>query len=126
MFTIRSSHIDAFLPQGEAFIPWAMKHLREEHEEVTQELSDQVLEKRVITGVKRAQKYGLESPTARLAFIGLMFEVAPNFDEHPAIAEILNDTSLPEMTRIDDLTEKVSFVQWKEAEKNSNPNVWNA
>jgi hypothetical protein len=45
-----------------------------------------------------------------------MFEVAPTFDEQPAIARVLEDESLPPDRRMEALWDRTTDEDWEEAE----------
>ncbi|MBK7891309.1 MAG: DUF4123 domain-containing protein [Bdellovibrionales bacterium] len=90
-------------------------HLRSHHSRVVQHLSREQLEKRVEVAVMRARRYGFQSVSDLAGFAALMFELAPNFDEHPSFKKVLTDRdTLPEM-KLRRLSQTISENDWKEA-----------
>ena len=53
-----------------------------------------------------------------------MFQIAPNFDEHPRINEVLADEQVPPDARIDLLSECTLERDWEEAEDGRDENAW--
>lgn len=90
-------------------------HLRGHHSRVVQHLSREQLEKRVEVAVMRARRYGFQSVSDLAGFAALMFELAPNFDEHPSFKRVLTDRdTVPEM-KLRRLSQTISENDWKEA-----------
>ena len=92
LFNVRPAHMAAFQPEAErAFEQGLVAHLRKHHTEIVEEIPDAALTLMVRSGIKKARQYGLETEANIGAFVGLMFEIAPNFDTHPYIYNILMD-----------------------------------
>lgn len=90
-------------------------HLRGHHSRVVQHLSREQLEKRIEVAVMRARRYGFQSVSDLAGFAALMFELAPNFDEHPSFKRVLTDRdTVPEM-KLRRLSQTISESDWKEA-----------
>jgi hypothetical protein len=53
-----------------------------------------------------------------------MFEIAPNFDEHPAIQRVLGDKLIPADKRFDLLFEIVPDEAWDGVEENYDADAW--
>lgn len=122
---IRKEQMEAFEPQAEAaFVDRVVMHLREEHAEAVGRLPDDVLQEMINNGLARGRKYGLSWESSLTAFVALMFEIAPNFDEHPRIQQVLRDESVPPDSRIDMLLERISDQDWEEAERRYDANAW--
>lgn len=75
-------------------------HIAEENPEAFADLDDALVQSRIRTGIRRARKHGLDTDGAAVAFVTLMFLVAPDFDRHPAIRAALSDQRLPADERI--------------------------
>ena len=82
------------------------------------------LEAMVEIGIERAKSHGLELAEDLAAFVGLMFEVAPNFDEEEEIKAALEDTNLVPSDRLAQLWERTSDEAWEGAEKSFQAEVW--
>ncbi|MDQ3684472.1 MAG: hypothetical protein M3430_02560 [Acidobacteriota bacterium] len=125
MLKIRPEQIEVFQPQAEvAFIERLMAHLRQEHASVVGRLPDDVLKDMVESGLTRARQYGLTWESNLTAFVALMFEVAPNFDEHPLIQRILTDENVPPDDRIDVLIERTTEQNWEAAKEGYDADAW--
>ena len=55
----------------------------------------------VRTSLEQARTYGISWQSKLVASIVLMFAVAPNFDKHPRVQQILLDEKIPPNERID-------------------------
>lgn len=75
-------------------------HIAEEHPEAFADLDDTLVQSRIRLGIRHARKYGLDTDGAAVAFVTLMFLVAPDFDRHPPIKAALSDKRLPADERI--------------------------
>ena len=82
------------------------------------------LEAMVEIGIERAKSHGLELAEDLAAFVALMFEVAPNFDEEEEIKAALEDTNLVPSDRLAQLWERTSDEAWEGAEKSFQAEVW--
>lgn len=90
-------------------------HLRNHHAKVIQHLDRTLLEKRVVVTVERGRRYGFQTISDLAGFSALMFELAPNFDEHPSFRRILLDPeTLPEL-KLRRLSQQISEKDWREA-----------
>lgn len=90
-------------------------HLRNHHAKVIQHLERDVLELRVEITVERGRRYGFQTISDLAGFSALMFELAPNFDEHPSFQRILTDPeTLPEL-KLRRLSQQISERDWREA-----------
>jgi hypothetical protein len=132
---IRPEQIEAFARQAdEDFIGRIEEHLMEEDAETIvrlhqhtcalEELSRETLRRMIRNGIDRARSYGFTWEATLFAFVWLMFEVAPNFDDHPLIRRILEGAVQPEDRRIDLLWEQISEESWEAAESNYDPTAW--
>jgi hypothetical protein len=65
--------------------------------------------------IARAVRYDLTWDTSITAFVAIMFAVAPNFDEQPAIRAVMNDERVPPNLRIDALWDRTTDDDWEEA-----------
>ncbi len=125
LFKIRPGHIEAFEPLIEQnFFARVSDHLRKYHAPAVENLSDDSLLRCVAIGVTRGRKYGLTSESALAGFVGLMFEFAPNFDEHFPFQQVLRDSRIPQDKRLDVLVDNSSEGDWDEVERRSDLNAW--
>lgn len=125
MPVLRKQHKEAFARAGEdGFVQRTVAHLREHHPDAVSGLDDKELERRVRIGLARGRAHGLEQQNHLTQFVALMFEIAPNFDRHPAVAPILADQAQPAEQRMEKLRTGVAARQWMEARNAADPGVW--
>lgn len=135
MLRIRSEQIEAFQPVADAqFVRRIVEHLRNKQATLVVRLtsgptlifrlSDARLHKMVEDGVVRARAYGLTWESSLTGFVVLMFKVAPNFDQHPAINRALTDTLVAPDERIKRLLEVTTSSDWWEAKERYDPAAW--
>ncbi len=101
----------------EAYARDLARYVREEHAEAVADLPDEELFRRVTIGIDRAERHGLTWDSAVSAFVAIMFEVSPTFDEVPAIAAVLADERVAPDMRLDALWDRTSDEDWDEAER---------
>ena len=85
----------------DAFILRTMDAIREDHP--TSRETDDMRRGYVKVGFNRARRHGLTSDEDLMTYVLLMYRINPNFDQHPRIAAMLADTSLPPSERWDRL-----------------------
>lgn len=99
-------------------------HLRGSHAKSVQFLNTETLHSRIAMGLDRARKYNLISVSDMVGFISLMFEVAPNFDDHPAVREALEDSAAPPLAKMQYLSSRVPESVWQEVLLNFDRKFW--
>lgn len=125
MVTIRRDQIAMFDQHAEAqFINRLMDFLRQTQPTAGPPVSDETLRKMTENGVRRARSHGLDWESSIAAFVSLMFQIAPNFDEHPAFRAVLEDPSLPANQRLLHLDQRVPPSAYVEAAQNYNMGAW--
>jgi hypothetical protein len=102
-----------------AFVREVARHLREEHPEACAGLPDAELTRRAGVGIARARSHDLTWEASITAFVAIMFEVAPTFDEQPAIRRVLGDRRVSPDLRIDALWDRTTDEDWDEAERHA-------
>lgn len=111
---IPPDQFEQMLQQDEdAFILRTMDAIREEHP--TSRETDDMRRGYVKVGFKRARRHGLTSDEDLMTYVLLMYRINPNFDQHPQIAAMLADTSLPPSERWDRLFGDEFDDAWFEA-----------
>ncbi len=99
-------------------------HLRSYHSKVVQYIDKEVLHERIIHGLKCARQYQLATISDLAGFVALMFELAPNFDQHPSFAAVLSDTNLAPEQKMRRLSQVITDREWQEALKLHGKDVW--
>lgn len=90
-------------------------HLRNHHPKSVQFLPKEVLEERVELAIAKGRGYSLGTVADLAGFAALMFELAPNFDEHPSFRNVLLDPSVPGEAKMRRLSQVISDEEWREA-----------
>lgn len=90
-------------------------HLRNHHARVVQFISRDVLEDRIRYAIRRARQYSLGTISDLAGYTALMFELAPNFDQHPSFRRVLQDPSVPPEAKMRRLSQVISDREWEEA-----------
>lgn len=126
MLVIRQEQIDTLtMGSEEEFVEFLVGHVKEEDPELEKEYDDDTLREMVRGGIKRAKSHELSTKEDLTAFVSVMFEVAPNFDEQSEIKAVLDDQSTPPNERFEKLwTPLVSEESWEEAKENYDEKAW--
>ena len=125
MLEIRKEQSDAFLLNDEEkLVEFIIEHLQEESPELIDRIPADGLQEMVQNGLVRASSHGLRSLENLTAFVSVMFEIAPNFDEQPEIKRMLCDPTFSPEERFDLIFDKVSEKAWEEAEQRYDHEAW--
>lgn len=99
-------------------------HLRNHHSRPVQFLDRGHLEARLRVAIRQARHYGLGTISDLAGFAALMFELAPNFDEHPSFKRVLEDPSIKSDTKMRRLSQVISDQEWSQAAALYDRNYW--
>lgn len=99
-------------------------HLRNHHAKSVQFVDKPTLEIRVGFAIEKARRYGLGTISDLAGFAALMFELAPNFDEHPSFRRVLEDPTLPPDAKMRKLSHTISDREWNEAMRLYDRSFW--
>lgn len=99
-------------------------HMRNHHSRPVQFLDRPGLEARLQIAIHQARRYGLGTISDLASFAALMFELAPNFDQHPSFKRILEDQSIMVEVKMKKLSSAMSDVEWNEAAASYDRNYW--
>jgi len=135
MLKIRSEQIEAFQPvSDQQFARRVVDQLRSKHPEIIVRLLpgptlvNRIPEDRLLImveqGIERARSYGLTWESSITGFVVLMFRVAPNFDQQPAINRVLTDQQFAGDARIQKLVELTNTTDWWQAKERYDPGAW--
>lgn len=85
---ILASQFDHLLQQDpQAYVERTLAVVRQNHPTYRQ--SDDMLRDSIRAGIKRARAHGITTDQMVMEYVLIMFETAPNFDQHPKIARTL-------------------------------------
>ena len=125
MLVIREKQIQHFIAEDEpTLIRLIRQIIREANPERVSGYSDQLLDAMIKIGVDRAKSRELTLAEDIAAFVGVMFEVAPNFDKQKDIEIIFKDTLFSPTDRFKQLWNRVPDAAWIEAETNYDAKIW--
>ncbi len=99
-------------------------HLRSYHSKVVQFIGKEVLYDRIEIGLKRARSYHLATISDLAGFVALMFELSPNFDEHPSFAKIFLDPEVQPEGKMRRLSHAITDREWQEASRLYAKGIW--
>jgi hypothetical protein len=127
LFPLRPEHVEALRrPADEALAREIMEFIGQLRPAVVANLPKDVFMKRVLVGIDRARQYKFSRKSSVASFVTLMFDVAPNFDEQPAIKAVLTDPRYTPDARMDMLIGRTRAEHWDEAECRADAKVWAA
>jgi hypothetical protein len=125
MLIIRDEQIQHFIAADEEQLVEAISEaLRIFNEERVAGYDDAKLGEMVKIGIERAKSHQLTRGQDIAAFVAVMFEVAPKFDEQEQIKMVLSDATFPPDERFYQLFERVSEDAWLEAETFYEDTFW--
>lgn len=125
MLVIRREQLDAFIAADDKeLVGLVAAALKTANPLRTLNYNPELLRGMISTGIERARSHGLTRPEDIAAFVAVMFEIAPNFDEQRDIKAILNDANFSPADRFYQLFERASDDAWLEAEKRYDELVW--
>lgn len=99
-------------------------HMRNHHSRPVQFLGRNELEARVQIAIQRARGYGLGTISDLAGYAALMFELAPNFDQHPSFRRVLEDHTIESATKMRKLSQVISDAEWNEAAASYDRHYW--
>lgn len=78
---------ESVLLYGRRMVDFVANHLRRNKPDVVRGMAPEAFEGLVSVALARARGHGFKTPSDLSVFAVLMFDVAPNFDEHPSVRE---------------------------------------
>jgi hypothetical protein len=99
-------------------------HLRNHHAKSVQYLEAADLQQRVRFAISKARRYSLSTIADLAGFSALMFELAPNFDEHPSFKGVLEDMELAPDLKMRRLAQVITDKEWSEAQRHYDRGFW--
>ncbi len=125
MLVIRKEQIQHFIAKDEQQLSEVIAAaVREACADRVEPYDDKELAKMAKIGIERARKHGLDKAEDLAAFVAVMFEVAPRFDEQPDIRAVLSEPNFAPAARFYNLFERIQEPSWQEAEKRYDDTFW--
>ena len=134
---IRSRQMEVFESAAEEdFVRRLTEHLLENYaksvvrlpdqESAVIDLSKETLDLLVRRSIERARRYDLSFESSISAFSAVMFDVAPNFDDHSVSKLCLNDENVEPNARLNELLKLLTDKQWEKIRTDYDVNNWTA
>jgi hypothetical protein len=98
--------------------------LQDNHADKWESIEPKERKLRVRAGMLRAERHGLTHPNDVLAYVMLMFEVAPDFDQRPRIRQLLEWSAQFTQGRITAVMDHTTPDDWVEAREKTHPEAW--
>jgi hypothetical protein len=113
---IRQNQFDRLLQQDpQVFEAKILQQVRQSHPTYRQ--TDAMLRDSIRAGLKRARAHSLTSDQQLMEYVLIMFQIAPNFDQQPKIAEALADMRQSPSDRWERIFEEDFDDAWHEADQ---------
>jgi hypothetical protein len=125
MLVIRKKQIQEFIATNDDQLAKVVAEaVREANGDRVAEYDDSELARMARIGIDRARSRGLFNAEDIAAFVAIMFEIAPRFDEQPEIDAAFKDARLPPELRFKMLFQMVPDAAWAEAGKRYDDSFW--
>jgi hypothetical protein len=125
MFVIKEEQIQHFIAANEnEQVKVVVEALRKACGDRISEYDDKTLEKMAEIGIERARSRGLSKTQNIAAYVAIMFEIAPRFDEQAEVAAVFADKRFSSDVRFEQLFQRVSQQAWIEAGKLYDDSFW--
>lgn len=125
MIQFTPGQFDKFIGLDESqFVAHIAAQLRADDPDLVKYLPEDSLHAMIRSGLVRARGHGLSSLPKLAGFVGVMFEIAPNFDEHPVISKHLAAQVGTAEDRFDRLFTDLPELVWTEAEDAYDDEAW--
>jgi hypothetical protein len=125
MLTIRTEQIQHFIVKDDSeLVNLIAEIIRTTNPERVADYADETLHSMVQIGIERARTHDFNRAEDIAAFVGVMFEISPNFDENEEVKTILDNADSPVEERFEQLWEVTSDKTWKELEDKYDAKVW--
>lgn len=124
MIHLRPEQLAAFQARYDiGLLDRIVQHVTTEHAEVVDGFPEPLVREMVGNGLARARRYGLTWESSLTGFVALMFTVAPNFDEQPAIHRVLMNARLRPDERFE-LLQRIRDRHWRDAQHLYDERAW--
>lgn len=125
MLYFTSARMEQFLTGNEDhFIDFLVGHVKRACADCVRDIEPISLREMVTNALARARSHGLTRAKDLTAFVAIMFEIAPNFDEQPQIRAALADPRVPLEQRFEKMLEQVPDWAWEDAERGKVSLAW--
>ena len=99
-------------------------YLRDEIPEDIEDLQPNTLQYMIVAGIRRAKSHGLITEANITAWVQIMFQIAPNFDQQAAIRDALENCPNNHKDKLDYVFDHTSDDDWDKAEDIYDADAW--
>lgn len=125
MLVIRKQQIQEFIARNEQeLVDVVRQAIRGANGDRVSDYHDGQLNAMLKIGIERAQSHKLTGAEDIAAFVAIMFEIAPRFDEQSEIAAVLTDEKFSPDQRFNQLFQRVPPQAWIDAGKRYDDSFW--
>ncbi len=125
MLVLRDAQMQAFIASDEAEVRRVVRNAVQAANPTRVEgYSDEKLDRMLKGAIARARGHELSKPQDIAAFVAIMFETSPRFDEQSDIADVFSDINYRPEERLYQLFERISDEVWAEAERSYDVDSW--
>jgi hypothetical protein len=125
MLVIRDEQLRSFIERGEDdLLVLVCEAVISANPERVSAIRPERMVSMVKLGIDKARAAGIDLAEDIAAFVALMFEISPGFDQQSSIAAVLADTNFPVGERLSQLAERVPDEAWDEAVAGYDEHFW--
>lgn len=125
MLIIRKEQIQHFIAETDAeLVELIAGIIRTSNQDRVADYGDETLAAMVRNGIERARTHDFERAEDIAAFVAVMFEISPAFDENREIKAILEDANFTVEERFKQLWGRTSDDVWNELESKYDARIW--
>lgn len=125
MFLLKTTQIQLFIASDEnQLVEVIAQSIRAANGERVAGYDDKDLGSMVKIGIERARSHELTRAEDIAAYVAVMFEVAPRFDEQPEFREVFHDALFSPEARFYQIFDRVKEDAWIEAQKKYEDSFW--
>ncbi len=99
-------------------------YFRDEIPEELENFSPNILQRMILAGIHRAKQNGFMTEDTITAWVQIMFQISPNFDEQTSIRKALQQCPKSCEDKLDFVLENTTEQDWDEAEDLYDNNAW--
>ncbi|MCB2261455.1 MAG: hypothetical protein LGR52_00675 [Candidatus Thiosymbion ectosymbiont of Robbea hypermnestra] len=122
---INKKQYEAFLPKDDAeFLEFSVDHVMEDCAPNVGRLPRSSVKDMTASGLERARGWGLTDTRALLAFVSVMWEIGPNFDEEPTLRAYLASAEGSPEDRFNRMIDAAPDSAWERAEELRDDTKW--
>ena len=125
MLVIKKEQIEKFIAEDDTQLVRVLRDIiREAFHEGVAVHSDETLDGMIRIGVEHARSRGFTMAPDIAAFVAIMFEISPDFDQEEQINAFLKDETFSGSMKLEQLLGRIQEDTWVKAEEMYDPKAW--